>query len=52
MMQSQEINELLAALSSAQAEIETAKKDTQAYNYQYADLAEVCNVIKDPFLRP
>jgi hypothetical protein len=47
MMQSQEINEILTALSHAQAEIATAKKDTAAYNYNYADLAEVWSVCKD-----
>jgi len=48
MMKSEQINELLAALSKAQASIETAKKKSKAYNYMYADLAEVWETIRKP----
>ena len=46
MIKSDQINELGAALVKAQAEITTAKKDNQAYGYNYADLGTVIEAVK------
>jgi len=47
-IQSDKIGELATALSIAQGQIEGAKKDSQGYNYNYADLAAVMGVAKKP----
>lgn len=43
-----QLDKLAEALSKAQAQIENAKKDTKAFNYKYADLAGVLDVVKKP----
>lgn len=40
------INEISAALSKAQGELESAKKGEQGYNYKYSDLATVIDTAK------
>lgn len=39
--QSKELNELILALSKAQSELESAKKDQTGYGYNYSDLNQV-----------
>ena len=46
MEQSENINELLAALVEVQSEIPTMPKDSQAYGYKYADLDTITTAIK------
>jgi hypothetical protein len=46
MIKSDQINELSAALAKAQAQMESAKKDTKAYSYNYSDLASVIAAAK------
>ena len=46
MIKSDQINELAAALTKAQSEIETAKKDSKAYSYSYSDLSTVIAAVK------
>jgi len=46
MKTSDQINELAAALSKAQGELEDAKKDQQAHQYRYADLAQVLQIVR------
>jgi hypothetical protein len=46
MIKSENINELSAALAKAQAQMESAKKDTKAYSYNYSDLASVIAAAK------
>lgn len=43
---SDDISELAAALSKAQLELETVKKDSKSYGYNYSDLASVLAVAK------
>jgi hypothetical protein len=43
---SDSINEIAAALSQAQGELEAAKKDSSGFGYQYSNLAEVINSAK------
>lgn len=50
MKQSNEINEITEALSALQGEVIDADKDTQAYNYKYADLSS-CLDIARPLLQ-
>lgn len=45
---SETVNELATALSIAQGQIVNAVKDTRGFNYNYADLAQVINVAKEP----
>lgn len=49
MNKSEQINELLTALSIAQGQLKPAIKDTQGYGYKYSDLASVWDVIREPF---
>lgn len=53
MRQSEELNELFAALATAQGEIEGAKKDSQNPHFKskYADLASVVAVIREPMAK-
>lgn len=46
MIKSEQINELATALALAQAEIETAKKDSKAFGYSYSDLGTVIAAVK------
>lgn len=46
MIKSEQIGDLATALVSAQKEIESAKKDNQAYGYAYSDLATVIAAVK------
>lgn len=46
MKQSENINELLAALVEVQSEIPTMPKDKQAYGYKYSDLDSITSTIK------
>lgn len=50
MNKSEQINELAKALSEAQGEFPILQKRTKAYNYMYADLAEIIECIQ-PTLR-
>jgi hypothetical protein len=43
---SDQINEIAAALAKAQATIKDAAKSIQAYNYKYADLASVLQIVR------
>lgn len=43
---SEQINEISAALSKAQSELEGAKKDSSGYGYNYSDLASVISSAK------
>ena len=47
--QSNEINELASALSVAQGELRDPEKDTQGYNYKYADLPSTLQTIRPVF---
>jgi len=47
--QSSEINELASALSVAQGELRDPEKDTQGYNYKYADLPSTLQTIRPVF---
>lgn len=49
MEKSESIKELAAALSKAQSEIEDATKDKSGYNYKYADLSQVLQIIRPVF---
>lgn len=49
MEKSESIKELAAALSKAQQEIEDATKDKSGYNYKYADLSQVLQIIRPVF---
>ena len=49
MDKSAEINELAAALSKAQSEIEDAAKDKSGYNYKYADLSQILQIVRPVF---
>lgn len=49
--QSDQVNELFEALSKAQAEIESASKARQGYNYQYADLNDTWDVAREPLTK-
>ena len=49
MEKSESIKELAAALSKAQQEIEDATKDKEGYNYKYADLSQVLQIIRPVF---
>lgn len=53
MQQSEQINELAAALSKAQGEIEGAKKDSvnPFFKSHYADLSSVIAAIKEPLVK-
>lgn len=46
MIQSENVNELLAALAEVQNEIPTMPKSSQAYGYKYADLDTITQTIK------
>ena len=46
MKQSENINELLAALVEVQSELPTMPKDSQAYGYKYANLDTITQAIK------
>ena len=46
MQTSETIGNLLAALSAAQGEIQNAEKDTKAYGYMYADLAQILSMVR------
>lgn len=46
MFKSDNINELAGALAKAQAKMESAKKDTKAYSYNYSDLSSVIAAAK------
>lgn len=48
MIKSESINELAQALVKAQSEMESAKKENQAYGYTYSDLATVIAAVKSP----
>lgn len=47
---SENINDIALALSKAQAQIGSAKKDTKGYGYNYAKLENVQDAVKAPFL--
>lgn len=49
MQKSESINELATALCIAQSQIEGAKKESQGYNYKYANLDVVLDCLKKPF---
>lgn len=51
MNRSEQINELATALSKAQGELPTLQKRSQAYNYKYADLAEIMDAIREPLAK-
>lgn len=51
MNKSDTIAELAKALSKAQGEMPNIAKNAKAYNYKYADLAEINDVIKEPMKR-
>lgn len=44
--QSEQLNELAAAMSKLQSEIRDAEKDNQGYGYKYADLGTVLSLIR------
>lgn len=46
MFKSKELGELAGALSKAQAELESAKKDQSGYGYNYSSLGDVINTAK------
>ena len=49
MNKSDQINELATALCKAQATIEDATKDKSGYNYKYADLSQILQIIRPAF---
>jgi len=49
MSKSETINELAAALCKAQSSIEDATKDKSGYNYKYADLSQILQIIRPAF---
>ena len=49
MNKSDSIGALATALSKVQGEIQDATKDTQAYNYKYANLGQILNIIRPLF---
>ena len=48
-LMSNQIDNLAAALSKAQAVIENVSKDKKGFNYKYADLASCLTAVKKPF---
>jgi len=46
MLRSEQINELASALSKAQGKFPILQKRTKAYNYMYADLAEIIECVQ------
>jgi hypothetical protein len=46
MKHSEQLNEIAAAMSKLQGEIEDASKDTSGYGYKYADLSQVLGIIR------
>lgn len=46
MNKSEQINELAQALCKAQATIEDATKDKSGYNYKYADLSQILQIVR------
>lgn len=46
MIQSENINELLASIAEVQSEIPTMPKSSQAYGYKYADLDTITQTVK------
>ena len=50
-MMSEHINEITLALSKAQGEMHDPEKNKKGYNYNYADLAAVLEVVREPFSR-
>lgn len=46
MKHSEQLNELAAAMSKLQGEIEDANKDSSGYGYKYADLSQVLGIIR------
>jgi len=48
-LMSNQIENLAAALSKAQAVIENVSKDKKGFNYKYADLASCLTAVKKPF---
>lgn len=46
MKHSEQLNELALALSKLQSEIKDAEKDTKAYNFKYADLAQILSIVR------
>lgn len=48
MEHSEQLNEIATALAKAQGEFESPQKKAKAYNYKYADLAEIMDCVKDP----
>jgi hypothetical protein len=51
MRQSDNINELAAALSSFQGEVKDISKDSQGYGYKYADLSAVFEIVRPLLLK-
>lgn len=51
MNKSESINELATALAKAQSEIEDATKDKKGYNYKYADLSQILQIVRPAFSR-
>lgn len=49
MQMSEQINELAVAMSKAQAVLKNAVKDTKADRYNYADLAQIIELVRQPF---
>ena len=47
----QQKDQIATALAKAQGEFSVLEKKTQAYNYKYADLAEIMSVIQEPLQR-
>lgn len=50
MKTSEQLNEVAAALCKMQGQLATVKKDTKGYNYKYATLASVWDIIRLPLL--
>ncbi len=51
MRQSDNINELAAALSNFQGEVKDISKDSQGYGYKYADLSAVFEIVRPLLLK-
>lgn len=50
MKTSSSINEIATALSKMQAALEPAKRDAKGYNYKYATLSQVWDIIRMPLI--
>lgn len=50
MKTSDEVKEVIAALVKVQGSLHSIKKDTKAYNYYYATLSSIWDVIREPLM--